>query len=287
MIFVSSSCLTHNKISETITELAEAGIKNIELSGGTDYYCDIENDLDKLRKKYDLNYVCHSYFPPPKKHFAVNLASCNDEIYEASINHYRDCIKMLKRLNIGILSIHAGILVETKADDLGNKIVPKVLYDEDEAYDRFVNAYSFLQDMCNKNGIKLYLENHVLSAANYESFGNKNYFMMTDYQSVIKMKRKMKFNLLLDLAHLHVSCGSLGLPYADQCSKLIPMAEWFHVSENNGRIDQHLSLKEGSAICVQAMSVKDTEKNVTLETVGSIGGILNSKKIMENYNRSF
>ena len=38
MIYVSSSCLKNNNITEIICQLADRGIQNIELSGGTDYY---------------------------------------------------------------------------------------------------------------------------------------------------------------------------------------------------------------------------------------------------------
>lgn len=47
MIYVSSSCLKNKYIVETVRQLAEHGIKNIELSGGTEYYDDLENDLKK------------------------------------------------------------------------------------------------------------------------------------------------------------------------------------------------------------------------------------------------
>ncbi len=66
MIYVSSSCIRHKKIKDSVKELAENGFQNIELSGGTQYYNNIESDLLKLKEKYNLNYRCHNYFPPPK-----------------------------------------------------------------------------------------------------------------------------------------------------------------------------------------------------------------------------
>jgi hypothetical protein len=35
MIYISSSCVKHNKISDSIEELVRNGFHNIELSGGT------------------------------------------------------------------------------------------------------------------------------------------------------------------------------------------------------------------------------------------------------------
>ena len=50
MIYVSSSCLKYSKISDCVKALADSGICNIELSGGTDYYSDILSDLLLLKK---------------------------------------------------------------------------------------------------------------------------------------------------------------------------------------------------------------------------------------------
>ena len=41
MIYVSSACVKEKNIANVIEKLAGKGIKNIELSGGTDYYCGI------------------------------------------------------------------------------------------------------------------------------------------------------------------------------------------------------------------------------------------------------
>ena len=127
MVFVSSSCIKNDNIRETIVELASLRIKNIELSGGTKYYDGIFEDLCRLQKQYDLYYACHAYFPPPKEDFVVNLAACNDKIYKQSIKHYEDCINMLKTVNCSVLSLHAGFLVEIGTDEIGKRIIGKVM----------------------------------------------------------------------------------------------------------------------------------------------------------------
>lgn len=281
MIYVSSSCVSHRKICETILELAKAGIRNIELSGGTMYYDEIEEDLILLKKQYGLHYVCHSYFPPAPKDFVVNLASCDDTLYEASLAHYRRCLQLLEHIDCHVLSIHAGFLMEVHAHELGNRIAAQIIYNEEEAYRRFVDAYREISLMCKRRGITFYLENNVLSAENYKSFNHKNLFMMTDSDSIAKMKKSLDFNLLLDLGHLHVSANTLGLDYEEECGKLIPQAEWFHVSQNNGIADQHLPLSKNGAISLGLHNVVETKKNITLETVGTIQGILESKEILK------
>ena len=49
MIYISTSCVKHSKIKDSVEELASNGFKNIELSGGTEYYENFEIDLIELR----------------------------------------------------------------------------------------------------------------------------------------------------------------------------------------------------------------------------------------------
>ena len=89
MIFISTSCIKNNKIRDSVQELAENGFQNIELSGGTKFYENFENDLLELKDRYKLNYRCHNYFPPPKKPFVLNLASLNNETFKLYENFFR------------------------------------------------------------------------------------------------------------------------------------------------------------------------------------------------------
>lgn len=282
MIYISSACIKKNKISEVIQELAIHNIENIELSGGTDYYNELESDLKQLKRIYNLNYACHAYFPPPQVPFVVNLASCNDQIYQQSINHYVNCIELLKSMDCKVLSIHAGFLVEIGKDEIGKKLNSRVVYDESKAYDRFCTAYEHIAKLCGKNNIDFYLENNVLSAENYQGFDCHNYMMMTDYASIKKMKRQLDFNLLLDLGHLYISANTLGLDYAQECNKLKEYVKWIHMSENNGLCDEHKPLKINSRITEEFHKMSYPGINVTLETVGSIEEIAESINILKN-----
>lgn len=282
MIFVSSSCVKATNIAEIIHMLARQGIKNIELSGGTDYYTEIGNDLKKLRQVYDLKYACHAYFPPPQIPFVVNLASCSDQIYKQSIMHYVQCIEMLKHINCKVLSIHAGFLIEIGLNEVGQKLNNRITYDEDSAYDRFCTAYEYISKLCYQNNIDLYLENNVLNAENYKEFDYHNYMMMTDYDSIIMMRKQLDFNLLLDLGHLYVSSKTLGISFMQECSLLKEYVRWIHISENNGVFDEHQPLKENSEIFTELSKLYNTEVNITLETKGKIEDILSSIELIES-----
>lgn len=276
MIYVSSACLKKSSIVNIIQELAKNGIRNIELSGGTDYYDNLMNDLINLKKKYDLTYACHAYFPPPKEPFVVNLASCNNEIYQKSIAHYENCIGLLEKIECNVLSLHAGFLVEVDKKQIGRKLSKNIIYDREKAYDRFCSAYTYIAKLCEDKKIKLYLENNVLSEENYREFGNCNYMMMTDFDSIVYMKSKLDFELLLDLGHLFVSCQTLRLNYEQECEKLKSFIKWMHLSENNGILDQHKPLNLESTILKQFGKIYQKEIPITLETVGQTQDIKRS-----------
>ena len=116
-------------ISESVTTLAEVGFKNIELSGGTKYYTNYENDLLRLQDKYALNYQVHNYFPPSKKSFVLNLASMDDEICGQSIQLCKRAIRLSKKLGGMRYGVHAGFLIDIKPQEGGKKIGYRQLSD--------------------------------------------------------------------------------------------------------------------------------------------------------------
>ena len=60
---------------------------------------EIKNFINNtLKDKYNLNYRCHNYFPPPKKPFVINLASLNDEVFQMSFKHLKKTISFVKHL---------------------------------------------------------------------------------------------------------------------------------------------------------------------------------------------
>lgn len=280
MIYVSSACIQEKKIADILHRYSDAGICNIELSGGTSYYTEIEQDLKDYGEKYKINYACHSYFPPPREDFVVNLAACNDQIYERSIKHYKNCIELLNRLECKVLSIHAGFYVEIAPKEIGKELSLDVVYDKGKAMDRFCSAYEVIDGLCKDNGIKLYLENNVINQENFERFGNRNLLMLTDYDSYEEMRRQLAFELLLDLGHLHVSANTLDKDYKKECGQFAPFVRWLHMSDNNGIVDQHKPFCGRSEILDAYFEFFDGGIPVTLETNGSIEEILNSVKLV-------
>jgi len=268
MIYVSSSSIRKDTMKEVIEGLYLNGFSSIELSGGTNYYKDLEDDLIRLKREYDLNYLCHHYFPPPLEHFVLNLASLNDVIFEKSLECLIKAIRLSKRLGASKFSFHAGFLMDVNVDEIGNKFSLNRLYDRDKAMERFCMGFNVLEKEAME--LQLYIENNVFSYSNSETYRGINPFMLTNYNEYLELKKNIELKLLLDVGHLQVSSKSLNLDFYDELEKLIMISDYIHLSENDGLHDQHRCLSNSSAFfnILRNYSLKD--KTVTIEVCEDI-----------------
>lgn len=278
MIFVSTSCVRSKKIGDSVLKLAQSGFKNIELSGGTEYYDNFENDLIKLKNEFDLSYLIHNYFPPPLEHFVLNLASTDKDIYEKSLSHYRRAIELAENLNIPKYGIHAGYLFDPRVKDLGQIIAKNKMYDRGQAIDNFCLGYNELVSL--SKTVDIYVENNVVSYNNYQNFG-ENPFLLTDVESYNELKANIDFPLLLDLAHLKVSCNTLNLNFKEQALELINVSNYVHLSNNNGKEDSNKAITKESDIFKLLETLKLEEKTITLEIYEATAQIIRSNKLIE------
>lgn len=279
MIYVSSSCVKHKKIKDSIQELVDNGFRNIELSGGTEYYDGFENDLIELKEKYSLNYVCHNYFPPPKEHFVLNLASSNNEIYEKSFLHLQRAIELSKSLGAKNFAFHAGFFIDIKVAEIGKKISKSNLFDKEESIARFCKGYKELQKESGE--LKLYIENNVFSSTNHKTYNGENLFMLTNFQEFKKLREEIDFELLLDVAHLKVSSNSLELNFEEELTKLMTHTNYVHISDNDALDDLNHRLQRDSLLIEKLKKQKLKEKNFTLEIYADIDSIKESYEIMQ------
>jgi|SaaInlStandDraft_5_1057022.scaffolds.fasta_scaffold75492_1 sugar phosphate isomerase/epimerase len=282
MIFVSSSCVKNERIKDSVLELATAGFKNIELSGGTNYYSEYMHDLLELQNKYSLQYLLHNYFPPPQEHFMLNLSSLDDVLYQRSINHCKRAITLCKKLGSKKYGVHAGFLIDFLPSESGKKIGLRRVNRRQDAYSRFADAWSILKELAGDD-LELYVENNVLSKSNVEVYKQNNPFLFTDYKGWLEFSEKVDCKLLLDLAHLKVSSTSLELDFNKQVDRFINLTDYYHISGNDGLHDQNHSL----AIDNDMLSILDnydwSNKTFTIEIYEGIDtlhenfDLLNSK----------
>lgn len=264
MIYVSTSSIKTQKIGKSIEVLAESGFRNIELSGGTDYYEGFEEDIFLLKSKYSLNYILHNYFPPPKEHFVSNLASLNDELYKRSMDNLINAILLSKELRSPCFGLHAGFLLDLEVAELGHPFTGKKLFDREKGIQRFCSGFRKLEEIANGQ-LDLYIENNVLTAAKN---ADKKPLMLVTHEDYIVLKKEIKFNLLFDIGHLKISSKTLSLDFKSQAKAMAKSAKYYHLSDNNGLIDKHLEISEKSDIWGLIKSFINKDSIITLEIKG-------------------
>ena len=278
MIYISTSCVKHSKIKDSVEELASNGFKNIELSGGTEYYENFEIDLVELKSKYNLNYRCHNYFPPPKKHFVLNLASLNDETFRMSLEHLERVVALSNRLGADKFAFHAGFFIDIKLSEIGKKLSRDNLFNEKRAIKRFCSAYEIVKKQA-KN-VSLFIENNVFSKTNAETYDGENPFMMTSFNEYKSLKEKIDFNLLLDVAHLKVSAKTLGLDWKSEFENMIEVSSYIHISDNDSLHDLNNQLTRDSSLLSMLSQVNTVNKDFTLEIYDDMKTIKKSHEIL-------
>jgi len=279
MIFISSSCVNHNRIKDSVQELVDNGFNNIELSGGTEYYYGFEDDLLELKDKYNLNYICHNYFPASKEHFVLNLASLNDEIYFKTFNFFKNTIKLSKKLGAERYGFHAGFFIDIKVNEIGKKITKESLFDKEKAIKRFCDGFNKLKIFA--GNLELYIENNVFSSTNSNTYNN-NIFMLTNYYEYKELNNIIKFSLLLDIAHLKVSTNTLNLDFEDELKAMIEKSDYVHISDNDALHDLNYKL-DGNSNLVQLLKKQNLKnKNYTLEIYDHIDNIKKTYEILED-----
>jgi sugar phosphate isomerase/epimerase len=280
MIFVSSSCVKNKSILSSIYSLLAYGIKNIELSGGTEFEENLLSKILVLKQQHDLNFRVHNYFPPPKEHFVLNLASLNDSIFSRTVDFYKESIRFCIGLGIDTYSLHAGFFVDPHAESLGKKFCSLPVFNRTRAFARFCGGVDVLQKEFPQ--VKLYVENNALSKENYSVYKSK-VLMLLDSQDWFELKDKLKCGLLLDIGHLKVTAKTLGLPIGIEMEQLSKETDYFHLSDNDGCNDQNLSLSNDSEIWGLLAGMKLGEKTLTLEVYENLSSVKNCIEKLEKF----
>lgn len=279
MIYVSSSCVKHSKISESILSLHQNGFDNIELSGGTQPYFELKQDVLNLKNTLNLNLMCHNYFPPPHKDFVLNLASLNNEIFDLSFNHVVNAIELSALIGADKFAVHAGFLIDIPLNQIGKSIANQQLFNEKLAKEKFYDAVKQLLIIANKNNVKLYIENNVISSTNFKNFGNINPFFICHQKNIEEFLNDIPgVNILIDVAHLKVSCNTLQLNFKEELINTINFTDYIHLSDNDGLTDSNKEIKEDSELYELLKTCHLKNKTFTLEIYSGI------EKVKETYN---
>jgi sugar phosphate isomerase/epimerase len=275
MIHVSSSCVKNDFIKDSVQELKAHGIHKIELSGGTKLYPELQQDL-LIAKQSGVDFLIHNYFPPPAEPFVLNLASVNAQTSQASLDHCKRAIDLSQLLGAKKYGIHAGFFLDISINEIGKKLTPDKLVNESEATELFCNGFTELKKFAGKD-VQLYVENNVFSKANSESFNGVNPFMLTNAESFNELRKVLDFDLLLDVAHLKVSCQSLGLKFESELEQLFQQSDYIHLSDNDGFADTNRPIYSESELFSSLGKLQGwSGKTITLEVYDNMAEIKES-----------
>lgn len=234
--FYSTGGIKDKTPSECVELLIQAGIQNIELSSGL-FEESLLSRLKSLKKKYHLNFRLHNYFPPPKKTFVLNLGSLDSNVASRSIEHIQTALELANELEDDTYAFHAGFLMDPKVNQLGKRIKQTELYDRDESTKLFIERVVHLNQRANELGVRLLVENNVLSEANFAEFKG-NPLLMVDPDEILNILKQLPstVGLLLDIAHFKVSAQSLGFEM-NRVQEILPYVRGYHLSDNDGTAD--------------------------------------------------
>ncbi|MEQ8907582.1 MAG: TIM barrel protein [Vicingaceae bacterium] len=284
MIYVSSACVRNSSIAESVEELAKAGFTAIELSGGTQPYAKLEDDLLRLQEMYGLAYLCHNYFPPPPSPFVLNLGSLDPEVEDLSMQHAKKAIDLSKKIGAKKYGLHAAFLFNIPLKQIGKEIEKQKLFEREAVIQKFNMNLAELNAYAGKD-FSIYIENNVLSQANLNSFG-EDPFLFTHAENLSELDFPEKPKIILDLAHLKVSCSSLKLNFESHCQQLLQLSDYIHISDNDGLSDSNGELKAEGAIAHQLKSLPSLKQyDVSIEVYDGIEAVQNTYQLIENLVR--
>lgn len=276
MIYISSSCIKTEKISDAINIFLEEGVSNIELSGGTHYYDGLIDDLLMFKQSKGVDFLLHNYFPPPIEPFVLNLASNDPVIAQKSLEHLNSSIKLSGLLGADKFAFHAGFMIDPAPQELGRRILSDSTQSMDVAMKNFILNYQKIH----APNTKLYIENNVVSSANFLSFGY-NPFMLVDADDFMALQSLFNFNLLLDVAHLKVSCCVLNKDFNTHLEKLLQHTDYIHLSDNDGKSDQNLGIHRNSELYSILRNNGLKGKTVTIEVYQGMKEVLETGELIE------
>nr|WP_317403054.1 TIM barrel protein [uncultured Helicobacter sp.] len=282
MIYVSSSCIKAQSIRQSVAILANEGFKAIELSGGSEYYPQILEDLLELKEKYNLQFACHNYFPPPKNgDFVINLSSLDSAVFERSLEHLHTALEWNYLLGSKHFGFHAGFFLPLASNELGISHLGHKhrIYDKDKAIEQFIKGYKVLQESAKKLDIALYIENNVISSAYAKKYGTWDLAMLLCLEDLTKLQESIDCKLLLDVGHLKVSANTMGRDFMNELLGCAEVADYIHLSDNNGLSDENKAISMQSEFLPILASFHHSQKKYTLEVYDGLDSIKRSYEV--------
>lgn len=194
---------------------------------------------------YEGKKLVHNYFPAPEEPFVLNLASKDETIRINSIKHCTSAIEISAKGGASFYCAHAGFLIDPKVEELGAKIEIDSDIEISDQKKLFHDSIEQILKVADQFDIDFYIENNVLAPINYKLPFQEIPFFCCESNDICSLFQEInhpKFGLLLDTAHLKVSCKTLDLDLESEFHKIKHLIKAIHHSDNNGFIDSNEKL---------------------------------------------
>jgi len=243
MKYVSTLAIDSNE-EEFFEEFSKSNIGVEFSSGGLGHVT--SSNIEKFQM-FQGKKIVHNYFPCyDKDPFVLNLASQETNTRKRSIAHAKLCIDLTSENSFEkFYAIHAGFNYELKVKDLGNKIESLVLLNQKEYFNSFIDSLLEINEYAKVKQVKLLVENNVLIRENFKN--QKIPFQCVEADGISEIFNSLNdinIGLLLDTAHLKVSCKTLGKDPLKELKKIAPYIKAIHHSDNDGYYDTNSPITE-------------------------------------------
>ncbi len=238
-IYISSLAFLGQPI-EALVAFCEKEAINLEFSSAMPYH----KDMEQIYKESKFVRMPHNYFPAPEIPFVVNLASANEKIRRTSIDHCKNGLHLAKASASPFYAAHAGFCVDPNPAELGKKIAVPDHLNKEENKKHFIASIEEILILAEDLEMDFFIENNVVAPFNYDG---TNFLLCTEFEEISWLFETIthdRLGLLLDTAHLKVSCQTLGLDLNEEFEKIKPFVKAFHHSDNDGTKDNNLPLPE-------------------------------------------
>lgn len=273
-IFLSTGGFGNRPGFETAVAYREAGISEIEMSGGMYQH----HQLEKLAALAGTKLQLHNYFPPPVTPFVFNLASRDPQILAQSMELAKQAIVFTAENACPAYGFHGGFLFDPKPSQLGGKLDLEQLFDRAISFAAFVENVNILADFAGRHDVKLLIENNVLSERNFQVFGG-NPLLLVEPNEMETFAKCMPANvkLLIDVAHLKVSSHTIGFDMVKGLRQLWDHTDAYHLSDNDGVEDTNGVIHEESWFWNH---LNPTVRNYTVEVYSPDINVLHEQVIL-------
>ena len=237
-IYVSSVAFAGMQAEDMIDIVRQNGW-GLEFSSGMAY----QEDMEGLFLEATVKRMPHNYFPAPKVPFVLNLASSDETIRSISVNHCLNGLRIAKRSNSPFFAAHAGFCIDPDPALLGREIPFNSHFDREKNKELFLKSIEEILITAEQLELEFLIENNVIAGFNYNN--NVNPFLCCESSEIEWLCNSFDnklFGILLDTAHLKVSCHTLSKDKISEFKSIQLFVKGIHHSDNDGTKDDNLPL---------------------------------------------